>query len=129
MKAYKLFRLRKDGTLGPLFIDATLRVPEGEWLTARHDIVKSGFAVRPGWHCCFIPHAPHLMTEFAVPDTKLKRVWCEIEIGEDYRTYDRPESQGGAWILAEEIKVVKRLTHVEADRISSAHLSHPKEII
>lgn len=125
MRAYKLFRLRKDGTLGPLFIDATLRVNEGEWLTARHDIVKKGFAVRPGWHCCFIPHAPHLMTE----SHSIKRVWCEIEIGEDYKTYDRPESQGGSWILAEQIKVVKRLTPVESERIVSAHFSHPKELI
>lgn len=29
---YKLFRLRKDGTLGPLFINASLRVPQRGWV-------------------------------------------------------------------------------------------------
>ena len=33
--AYKLFRLRKDGTLGPLFIGQRIRVTVGEWQRAR----------------------------------------------------------------------------------------------
>jgi len=101
MKAYKLLKVRKDGTIGPLFINATARLPIGEWLQAEHHHSKKGFAYRPGWHCTFTPHAPHIkLTD--------NRAWYEVEI-HDYRTYDRPESQGGAWILANMMKIVRRL--------------------
>jgi hypothetical protein len=54
MIAYKLVRKRKDGTYGPLFIDARLRMPIGEWMQAEcHP--RKGFAVRQGWHCTFTP--------------------------------------------------------------------------
>jgi hypothetical protein len=94
--AYKMFRLRKDGTLGPLFINARQRIPVGEWLTAEDHPTK-GFAHRPGWHCCFQAEAPHL---------KLKddRVWALVTV-EDWQKYDRPESQGGSWILANRLRV------------------------
>lgn len=96
MKAYKLFRVRKDGSIGPLFINARLRIPMGEWLQAEEHPTK-GFAYRPGWHCTFKPVAPHL--------SEKGRKWFEIEV-EDYTTYARPESQGGSWVLAERMKVV-----------------------
>ena len=32
--------------------------------------------------------------------------WVECEV-EDWESYDRPESQGGAWILAQRMKIVK----------------------
>lgn len=98
MIAYKLVRRRKDGSLGPLFIDARLRIPFGEWLPARHDIDKKGFAYRPGWHCTFDMNAPHL--------SEKDRVWVRCEI-EDYETYARPESQGGSWLLAQRIKFLE----------------------
>lgn len=97
MIAYKLVRRRKDGTLGPLFINARLRIPMGEWLDAEAH-PRKGFAFRPGWHCCFTPHAPHL--------SENDRVWVKCEI-EDHTTYDRPESQGGAWVLANRIKFLE----------------------
>jgi len=59
MKAYKLFKLRADGTLGPLFINASQRLPEGVWLKSEDHPTK-GFAHRPGWHCTLKPEAPHL---------------------------------------------------------------------
>lgn len=34
MITYKLFRQRKDGTLGSLFINRKARLPEGVWLQA-----------------------------------------------------------------------------------------------
>ena len=49
MIAYKLLRIRKDGSIGPLFINQKQRVPIGEWLDAE-DHPTSGFAHRPGWH-------------------------------------------------------------------------------
>lgn len=100
MIAYKLVRRRKDGSLGPLFINARLRIPLDQWLEAEaHE--KKGFAFRPGWHCCFTMHAPHL--------SEKDRVWVKCEI-EDHTTYDRPESQGGAWVLANRIKFLEVMT-------------------
>jgi hypothetical protein len=97
MIAYKLFTVRKDGTIGPLFINAPQRIPTGDWLPAEAHRRK-GFAYRPGWHCCRVPVAPHI---------KLRdgRAWYIIEV-EDFTTYARPESQGGAWILAKRMRVI-----------------------
>ena len=100
MKAYKLFKIRKDGSLGPLFINPSQRIPIGEWLQAEEHPTK-GFAYRPGWHCCFQPVAPHLAK---APKNGPKRVWVEIEVI-GTTTYKRPESQGGSWVLAEKMKV------------------------
>jgi len=49
MKAYKLLKLRKDGSLGPLFINRKQKIPIGKWLTAECHPTK-GYALRPGWH-------------------------------------------------------------------------------
>lgn len=102
MKAYKLLRMKKDGKLYPLFINKTIPTPLNEWLIAECHPTK-GFAVRQGWHCCFNPIAPHLKKELANGE---KRVWVECEV-EDFTTYDRPESQGGAWVLAQKMKITK----------------------
>ena len=80
--AFKLVRLRKDGTVGPLFIDRgfTPEVgPRAMWYRAKFNPTK-GFAER--------------------------RVWVECRVA-CFRTYSRPESQGGTWILADRIKFVK----------------------
>ena len=105
MLAYKLFRVRKDGTLGPLFIDARLRIKEGVWLKAKA-IRKGrpkGFAFRPGWHVCSKKSAPHL--------SKKGRVWCLVSMDDDgwIVAHHRPLSQGGLWYTAQRIKVVRRL--------------------
>lgn len=99
MKAYKLFRKMKDGSIAPLFINKRLRLEKNEWYKSECHPTK-GFAVRQGWHCCLKPEAPHLSTK--------GRVWCEVEIA-DYEYYNRPESQGGTWVLADELKVIKEL--------------------
>ncbi len=85
MKAYKLVRLRKDGSLGSLFINRKDRLSIGEWREAE-DYPTKGYAHRPGWHCCFKPEAPHL--------SERDRVWVEVEV-DDYKVFKRPESQGG----------------------------------
>lgn len=100
MKAYKLMRYGKDVKIYPLFINRKEETPVGKWVQAKCYPTK-GFTVRCGWHCTFTPFAPHLKTELASGE---KRVWAECEV-EDYTTYDRPESQGGAWILAQRIKL------------------------
>lgn len=99
MKAYKLLKLRKNGTLGSLFINAKAILPLGIWLDAKPYPTK-GFALRPGWHCCSKTEAPHL--------SKKGRVWAEVEI-EDYNEHIRPASQGGLWYTANKIKIERIL--------------------
>lgn len=99
MKAYKLIRKMKDGSLSPLFINKKSRIPLNVWLEAESHPTK-GFAYRKGWHCTLTPVAPHL--------SKKDRVWVEVEI-EDYEYYNRPESQGGTWVLAQKMKIIKEI--------------------
>lgn len=102
MTAYKLVRKGKDGLLYPLFIHKKEPFKFNEWLIAECYPTK-GFAVRQGWHCCFERNAPHLKESLANGE---QRIWIEVEV-EDWESYDRPESQGGAWILAQKMKVLK----------------------
>lgn len=96
---YKLVKVRKDKTLGSLFIHRTAVLPLNTWLKAEYYPTK-GYAPRFGWHCTFFPYAPHL--------SENNRVWVECEV-KNYHTYDRPESQGGAWILADKIRLIRIL--------------------
>jgi hypothetical protein len=93
---YKLLRLRRDGTLGPLFINRELVVPVGQWLRAE-DHPTQGFAHRPGWHVSPKPHAPHLSMK--------NRIWVKVEI-DDYDELHRPKSQGGMWWIAKWMRVI-----------------------
>jgi hypothetical protein len=96
MIAYKLFRKLKNGELAPLFINKKQRIKAGQWLDAESHPTK-GFAYRKGWHCTLRPEAPHL--------SEKNRVWCQVEI-EDYEHYQRPESQGWTWVLAQRMKLI-----------------------
>ena len=100
MKAYKLLRI-KNNKLYPLFINRNVETPIGQWLQAECHPTK-GFAIRQGFHCCFQMLAPHLKKILSNGE---QRVWCEVEV-EDWESYERPESQGGAWILAQRMKIV-----------------------
>jgi hypothetical protein len=99
MIGYKLFRLRKDGSLGPLFINCRQKLYAGETYEAELHETK-GYKVRPGWHCCKEPNAPHL--------SKKGRVWAKVSIT-DYTKHIRPESQGGIWFTANRMKILKVL--------------------
>jgi hypothetical protein len=112
MKAYKLLRIKKDEKLYPLFINKKSETPIGIWMDAECHPTK-GFAVRKGWHCCFKPIAPHLKLQLSSGE---QRVWVECEV-EDWESYDRPESQGGAWILAQKMKIVRMLTIDEVNEL------------
>lgn len=96
-EAYKLVRLRKNGTLGPLFINRRQILPIGEWLIAE-DHPTSGYAHRPGWHVTKRKFAPHLSIK--------GRVWVLVEV-KDFEELIRPESQGGVWWLAKWMKIVE----------------------
>jgi len=99
MLAFKLFKKRKDGTIGPLFIGAKQRIPLGVWLDAE-DIPTKGFAHRPGWHCGSYPIAPHL--------SEKGRTWYVVEI-DDFVPFKRPKNQGGEWLIAQRMKVIGEL--------------------
>lgn len=99
MIAYKLLRLRKDGSLGPLFINRKQVIPEGYWLYAEYHPTK-GYAKRCGWHVTSKPVAPHLSSK------KEKRVWKKVEIV-NYGELPRPTSQGGMWYIAEWMRVIE----------------------
>jgi len=96
IEGYKLFNLRKDGSIGPLFINRRQRIKLGVWYDAEDHPTK-GYAHRPGWHATLEPVAPHLSTK--------GRVWCRVLL-QGCRKFDRPQSQGGTWILAERLCVV-----------------------
>ena len=97
--AYKLVKVRKDGSIGPLFINASLRITPQKWLTAEAHR-KAGFAFRPGWHCTRNATAPHLKDRLSNGQV---RQWWVVEIA-DYEERRRPEAQGGLWYLAQQIK-------------------------
>ena len=97
---YKLVHRRKDGTLGPLYINRKQRITVGEWLNSEYHPTK-GYAKRQGWHCTLKPNAPHIKE-------KDDRVWWEVEV-EDFAYFKRPKSQGGLWVLANRMKLIKEV--------------------
>ena len=92
---YKLFRVRKNGTIGSLFINRRAVLPIGVWLQSEMHPTK-GYKFRPFWHCLPSPEAPHL--------TEKGREWYEVEM-EGVTEMCRPKSQGGVWYLAERIYI------------------------
>lgn len=99
MIGYKLFSKRKDGTLGPLFINKKQRLLIGTTYVAEEHRTK-GYAYRPGWHICKTPNAPHL--------SKKDRVWCKVQFTHQ-ETMTRPGSQGGIWYLGSKMKILEEL--------------------
>jgi hypothetical protein len=97
MIGYKLFRVRKDGSLGSLFINQRQRIKVGEWMPAEDHPTK-GYAHRPGWHICSERHAPHL--------SERGRRWFRVEFTGE-RSHKRPDSQGGLWYTATSMRVIE----------------------
>ncbi len=91
MLVYKLFKIRKDGSLHPLYVHSEESCPIGEWISAKcgekkpNGKVKSklgDLAYRPGLHCTSIPLANHIGKR--QPDGTLWQakdtVWGEVEV-------------------------------------------------
>lgn len=115
MKGYKLFRLRKDGTLRPLFINRK-QVLELNVAYESEDHPTPKFKHRPHWHLCSNPIAPHLSMDLKTGE---KRIWAEVEF-ENYTEMARPVSQGGVWYLADKMIITKLRPYIrtttEGDR-------------
>ena len=94
MKAYKMCRMRKDGTLGPMFVGTDEIFPIGVWVTAQMSFRRKLDKVysrlgwlkfRPGLHFAAIPYAPHIgikengVIKYMHDDV----VWCECEITDE----------------------------------------------
>jgi hypothetical protein len=107
MIGFKLFRKRKDGTYGPLFINRKLKLVPGVVYQAEDHPTK-GYAHRPGWHICTAPVAPHL--------SKKDRVWCMVAF-EPARQITRPANQGGVWFLGHTMNILCEYTAPEPLRV------------
>ena len=97
--AYKLFKVRKDGSLGSLFINPAARLKKGIWLRSK-TYPTDGFKVRHGWHCLGKPSAPHLSNR--------GRKWFKIKI-KQYSKLKRPKNHGSMWFLARKMKIINEI--------------------
>jgi len=104
MKAYKLFRVLKNGDITPLFINKNKVLKIGEWMPSENHPTK-GFKERKGWHCTAEPKAPHLKLKLA---NGTIRAWYQVEI-EDFKEENRPKTQGGLWYLADRMRIIKKV--------------------
>lgn len=136
---YKLFEMRDDGKLFPLFIGKTKETPMNEWVPAEIIDYHPSFSHRPGWHLgATMPSAPWLMgadgTYKSQRGKRFKRVWCEVEYvaDVDYTDvveklpkkcfidrlpdggfYNFRESGNRLWIIADRIKITRIMDETE----------------
>lgn len=136
---YKLFEMRDDGKLFPLFIGKTKETPMNEWVPAEIIMEHRGFSHRPGWHLgATMPSAPWLMsadgTYKSQRGKKFKRVWCEVEYVADidYTNevlklpkkcftdrlpdggfYNFRESGNRLWVIADRIRITRVINEEE----------------
>ena len=145
---YKLFEMREDGKIFPLFISKNKETPIGEWVAAENKPTK-GYAERPGWHCSMnTPDAPWLRgydgSDLGPYNSRFKngkRVWCEVfyDMTNDYRDealrqpkkyfedkvpengfYWFKEGSRGTWVITSAIMVNRILSDEEVEEILKA---------
>lgn len=102
VEAHKLLRVRRDGSLGPLFIDKRLRIPVGRWLVAKPKRTK-GYAFRPGWHAVSDRRTVKHLRQGG------DRLWFLVEL-RGARAEVRPRGQG-TWYVARKMRVVRALPY------------------
>jgi len=139
---YKLFEMRDDHKLFPLFIGKTKETPMNEWIIAE-GIPTKGFATRFGWHIGKdLPSAVHLMshdgTYRSQRGKRFRRVWAEVQYCADIdyteealktkkKCFDNrlpdngfylfKENNNAVWIIADRIKVTRILSEEERQYI------------
>lgn len=132
-RGYKLFEMRDDGKLFPLFIGKNTETPMNEWAMAEIIEYHPKFSHRPGWHLgAQLPSAPWLMsadgTYKSQRGKRFRRVWCEVEYAADIDYtetvqslpkkcfvdrlpdngfYNFKESGDRLWVIADRIKVTR----------------------
>ena len=142
-RGWKLFEMRDDGKLFPLFIGKTTETPMNEWIMAEIIEHHPNFAHRPGWHLgTELPSAPWLMgidgTYKSQRGKRFKRVWCEVEYMADFDYtiiveklprkcftdrlpdggfYNFRESGNRLWVIADRIRVTRVITEEERQQI------------
>lgn len=138
-RGYKLFEMKEDGKLFPLFIGKNTETPMNEWVMAKIVREHKGFSHRPGWHLgAQLPSAPWLMsangTYKSQRGKRFRRVWCEVEYVADIDYtetvqslpkkcfvdrlpdngfYNFRESGDRLWVIADRIKVTRILEENE----------------
>ena len=136
---WKLFEMRDDQKLFPLFINKKEETPMNEWVMAEIVDYHPSFAHRPGWHIgTGVPSAAWLMsadgTYKSQRGKRFKRVWCEVEYVADIDYteevlklpkkcftdrlpdggfYNFRESGNRLWIIADRISVTRVLGEEE----------------
>lgn len=142
MNGYKLFEMRDDNKLFPLFIGKTKETPINEWVMAE-GIPTKGFAPRYGWHIGKdLPSAVHLMSYDGTYKSQrgkhFRRVWAEVQYCADidyteeaFKTkkkcftnklptngfYLFKENNNAVWIITDRIKVIRILSEDERQQI------------
>lgn len=142
-KGYKLFEMRDDGKLFPLFIGKTQETLMNEWVMAEIIEEHKGFAHRPGWHIgAMLPSAVWLMgadgTYRSQRGKRFRRVWCEVQYVADidYTNeveqlpkkcfvdrlpdggfYNFRESGNRLWVIADRIKITRIISEEERQQI------------
>ena len=142
MTGYKLFEMRDDKKLFPLFIGKTKETPMNEWIMAE-GIPTKGFAKRFGWHIGRdLPSAVHLMshdgTYRSQRGKRFRRVWAEVQYCADIdyteealktkkKCFDNSlpdngfylfkENNNAVWVIADRIRVTKILSEDERQQI------------
>lgn len=142
---WKLFEMRDDNKLFPLFIGKTKETPMNEWVMAEIIEYHPSFAHRPGWHLSdgsFPPDAPWLKsfdgTYKSQRGKRFKRVWCEVKYVSDIDYtdvvgqlpkkcftdrlpnngfYKFRESGGRLWVIADRIRITRILSEEERQQI------------
>lgn len=151
---YKLFEMRDDGKLFPLFIGKKNETVMNQWVPAEIIMEHRGFSHRPGWHLgATMPSAPWLMSADGTYKSQrgktFKRVWCEVEYVADIDYTDEVlqlpkkcftdrlpdqgfyafrESGNRLWIIADRIKVTRILDEEERKQmLKDMHYDESKE--
>ena len=153
MTGYKLFEMRDDNKLFPLFIGKTKETPMNEWIMAE-GIPTKGFAPRWGWHIGRdLPSAVHLMshdgTYRSQRGKRFRRVWAEVQYCADVDYTEEAlktkkkcfndrlpdngfylfkENNNAVWVIADRIKVTRVLSEEERMEILKEMNYDEKEV-
>jgi hypothetical protein len=94
-----MFRVRADGSLGPLFVEVGRVLERERWLLASFTERPAALKFRPGWHVILRSEPPPHLALSA------QRTWRPIRWRGLIEKVKRPDYQGGVWVTAREIRI------------------------